>query len=722
MPKAPSSKEIRQRFSDYASDWKDIQDEGNTDMRYVSGDPWEPEDRRQREDAGRPCISLDECTQYLNQWINNIRQNKRAIQVTPQGLGAGDDDANKRAQIIRGIEYRSLAQGAYTCAGENMVNRSYGYARITTGYVSDDSFNQEICIERIPNPNTVLLSPDYKQADASDVEDAFIFNLLRREDFKRKYPKAETKSFTGSHMREAPSWIRENYIQVAEYWKVHTTTRTLLLIDGGELGAITKFEDELKGVKGIKILKNRRVDVKSVVEYVTNGLEQLDEKPWAGSRVPIAACFGKELFIEESGQSKRLLLSMVRLARDPQMLHAFLASQEAEEAGMSPKAPFVGYKGQFESDQEAWETVSKIPRGYLQVDPVVDAATNQVLPLPTRPQFQPNFQAYEIAKESARRSIQAAMGISPLPTAAQRQNEKSGVALDRIQNQEAVGSFHFTDNYDSFLRNIGWQVNELLPIIMDTARDAPGVKDDGSHVVVRLNDPEYAKQNPDKDHLHTDSGEYGVIIDTGPSRDSEREVASDFVDLLVQNLQALPIPPPIATKILALAIKLKNVGPIGKEIAELLSPPDDQDIPPQALQAIQQAKQHSAALNAYAQQLEGELKKLQMEKQAKIVDNEYKLMLTKLEIDGKAAVAEVMTKSQKLDERIKWVEDLYAQLHGQAHELALQKDDQQHQKDLAAQNAQAQQDTQAQAAEQTAAQSQQDQAQQDQSQPQGAGA
>jgi hypothetical protein len=35
------------------------------------------------------------------------------------------------------------------------------------------------------------------------------------------------------------------------------------------------------------------------------------------------------------------------------------------------------------------------------------------------------------------------MGIAPLPTAVQRDSEKIGIALERIQNTEALGSYHF---------------------------------------------------------------------------------------------------------------------------------------------------------------------------------------------------------------------------------------------------------------------------------------
>src|SRR5260370_32718783 len=113
MPKAPDPKEIRECFADYENEWHDIREEAKVDVKYIAGDPWTKEDRAAREDAGRPCISLDELNQYINQYNNSLRQNKRAIQVTPKGSGANDDDASHRENVIRGIENDSNAQEAY---------------------------------------------------------------------------------------------------------------------------------------------------------------------------------------------------------------------------------------------------------------------------------------------------------------------------------------------------------------------------------------------------------------------------------------------------------------------------------------------------------------------------------------------------------------------------------------------------------------------------------
>lgn len=625
----PTPKEIRERFSDYTNEWSEIREEARIDMRYVLGDPWDPEDRKAREDAGRPCISLDEINQYLNQYINNLRANKRAIQIAPTGAGANDKLATSREDVVRGIEYRSNAQAAYVTGGENAVMRSYGFAELTTVYANDDAedgpaaFDQEIRISPIPNPDTVLLDPDYKQADASDVEHAFKTDLLRLKDYKRKYKGMAQVSFDGDDRKAAGLWIRENYIQIAAFWQINKTQRELLLIDGGENGPIAEWKDKLKkNMRGLQVLKSRQVERREVVQYLTNGLEIIDEVPWAGSRIPILSCFGKELFIDDGSGSKRHLISMVRLARDPQMLHAFYASQEAEEAGMSPKTPYVGYKGQFESDRETWEELSKVPHAFVQVDPYVDSVSGQLLPLPQRTPFVPNFEAYELAKEAARRSIQSAMGISPQPSEMQRDNEKSGVALERIETSEAVGSFHFSDNYDRFLQNAGWQINELIPKIYDTARDVPIRTAAGKTRTMRLNDRQYEVQNPNEPHLHTDQGKYDTTVSTGPSHASQREAASAFVDLLLTNLQTLPIPPNTATKILALGIKMKTLGAIGDQIAELLDPPDGQNLPPQVQSAMQQ-------LHGQIEQLTTELTALHMERAGKVLEQN-----TKVQIEG----------------------------------------------------------------------------------------
>jgi cell division septum initiation protein DivIVA len=699
---APEANEIRECYRDYKNEWQEIRSEAATDMRFVLGDPWDKEDRAQRKDAGRPCLSLDELGQYLNQYINNLRQNRRAIQTTPKGFGANDEDAKKRSNLIMGIEERSNAQLAYINAGQCAVERSYGYAVIRTDYKDFESFDQEILIKPILNPDAVLLSPHYKQPDASDVPDGFLLDLISKKEFRRLYPKAKIQNFTEDELSgidNTSDWIKQNYVQRGEFWRIEYDTRKLLLVQFAEAGPEVMWADDYKDrdQKG-EVKRERDVQKPRVVQYMTNGLELLDEVPWHGTRVPICACFGKESWITEGGKAERRIYSMTRLARDPQMLYAYLATQECELAGMVPKVPFVGAVGQFDSDQETWEELNKVPHAYVEYDIITDATGQAPLPAPARPAWEPNFQQYEIAKDSARRAIQAAMGITPLPTAAQRQNEKSGVALEKIQTQEAIGSFHFTDNFDRFIRNVGWQINELITPILDTKSQIAISKPDGNRSTMQLvgktshpidEQGGYDVQGLDADHLHTAKGEFDVTISTGPSYQSEREKSDAFADTMLENWQALGLDPVLAKKILALTIKLKDLGPIGDEIAALLNPPDPNNLPPEAQAAI-------AQLQGQLQAAQQELQALHMDRAGRVLEQQTKMALEQMKQDNenlrarlnndiKVLLAEISTKSQDEQQRQQMYYEFWKENHTAAHDVALQKDDQAHQAGMAQQ-------------------------------------
>jgi hypothetical protein len=693
-------KDIREDYTYFRDFWRENHDEAKIDMRFISGDPWESKDRMEREDNGRPVLSPDELSQYQNATINNLRQNKRAIKVNPLGSGATDKDAEHRASIIRGIEYKSNAQSAYTNAFENEINCGFGFFRVTTKIIKGGDGDVEPRIKQIDNPLSVLLDPNSREADFSDMKRCFVMDVMRKRDFEKKYPKAQKRSFSAEDMTTAPDWFQAENILVAEYWR------------------IDDYDEDGNGGK--------------VTQYITNGLEILETNPWPGSWVPIISAMGKKVYKPVGSQMKLFYYSQIRMARGPQMMLAYIASQEAEEFGMSPRAPLIGYVGQFETDADAFATLNKVPRNMVQIDPMVDGATGQVLPLPTRLPFTPNAQAYEISKESWRRSVQASMGITPLPTAAQRQNEKSGVALDKIQSQQAVGSFHFTDNFDRAIENAGRQLNELITLVMDTPRQVgvrqPDESHDRLHVVPQGSpmpqpDPGQQPVSPD-DVFDPTKGDFDVTISTGMSYQSQREEASAFVDTLIGEMGNLPIPAAAKATLLARAISLKDIGPIGDEMAKIIDPQGDgEPVPPQAQQMIAQLKEQLQAINAAAQQYEGQIQQMTAEKNAKVVEQQGKLAqiaaqsqadmaLEDKKLLAQITIAEINTKAQNEADREEDRRDLEAQLHQSAHEVAMSAQGAQQAQVASAQQAGQQQDAQAQQADATSAQSAQDSQQQ----------
>jgi hypothetical protein len=718
MPRQVEPKDaalLREIRDNYAADvlaFKEIREQGQKDMCFLAGDPWDKTEKDERKDSGRPLIALDELNQYVNQLINNARESKRGITVIPKGNGATDKLAEIRQGIIREIEYKSNAQAAYITAFEGEAQRSYGAFRITSGYVSDSQFDQELLIKRIPNPDTVVWDSECKELDCSDASRCFETDFISREKFKRDFPKAEIVSFTTDHMQVASDWIKADRILIAKYWKVKKKKRKLLLAhlaqgptpffsEGEPSGDIqiipagTKIAGEQMVVPGhgvIPILKQRDVESQNVCWYVTNGLEVLDSDEWPGRWIPVIPMFGKEMYVDEGAGAKRVIMSLIRLARDPYKLYCYLRSQMMEEAALTPRVPWTGVEGTFEGHEEEWANAHKDPVGFLQYKLIV-GPNGEVAPAPTRTPFQPNFVAYESACEASRRAIQSAVGISPLPTSAQRLNEKSGRALDRIQQSADHGSFHFIDNYDTALEFAGRQMNNLLKFFYDTEREV-GVRDkDDSHSTVYLNKPHADPKTNEQYHHQMDVGEFEVTISTGPSQQSQRDAVDDFADILAKT-ELFP-------QVADLLIKLKNLGPIGEQLAERVRPPQfAQNGAQQAMAKAQQLQHEAQALTEYAQKLEAEVKKFQDEKNAKLLDNDLKMQIAQLDAQTKTAVAEITAKSQDARMRHEFEMRQLELAHGAAHDIALQKDQQAHEADQA---------EQAQTAQAEAAQAQQQQ-------------
>lgn len=634
MPdETPILKEIRENYN-YARDyWKEIREEAEKDIRYATEGPWEDDELKERK--GRVTLSLDELGQYVNQITNEFRQSKRSVKVNPKGDGANDETAEKRAAMIRQIEYDSRAQHAYVTAGEDMVRRSYGYFKLATDW-EQGTMLRRLKVVRIPNPDVILLDPDAKEADWSDCGWAFeVEEGMRERDFRKRFGEKSRLASFDEIAGESKGWVTVSdsgaRIRIASYWRRESDKMTLYLLENGQ----TVNSGEIEGAKFVKqgkqtllylpdtsvvrVLESREDNEHRVKQYVTNGMEVLEENDSDFSEIPVIPMFGREVWVPVGGQSKRKFLSAVRLARDAYKAYCYLCSAAIERAAMDPKTPYEGYVGQFNTSTD-FANINKNSAGYAEFNATTEATGDVILPLPKRTLVDPGVQQYEIGMESFRRKIQAAMGGSPLPTSAQRQNQKSGVALQTIEQSQDQGNFHFIDNYNRALERAGRMMNDALDIVYDTPREVGFRTEDDQYGVEAINQTDEQGQPVG---FQVGKGEHGVTISTGPSYQSQRDAADQFLDALAQNEAIFP-------RVADLVVKLKNLGPIGDQIAERLAPPDAGQQDPAAQQAIAQAQQTiqemqaellelrtKAAADKYKSDQDADIKKYTVDEQEK---------------------------------------------------------------------------------------------------------
>jgi hypothetical protein len=268
--------------------------------------------------------------------------------------------------------------------------------------------------------------------------------------------------------------------------------------------------------------------------------------------------------------------------------------------------------------------------------------------------------------------------------------------MERVENREAWGSYHFIDGYDRAIRLAGRVIDQMIPSVYTRERTKHIRKPDDSYRRIELNTeapyPDHKTGAPV--HFPVEEVDHAISISSGPSINSQRDAVSQFLDGLIGQLPQLPVSPPQAAKILSLAIQMKNLGPKGDEMAEIISPTAAS--PDQSQQQLAQAQGQLQQQGIMIQQLQAELQKLTVERQAKVVEGEYKLLtermrtqadllVERLKVDAQVATAEVQTKSQALSERIAAIEELNKQSRQQIHEANTQESEQQHEMRMAQQ-------------------------------------
>jgi len=545
---------MRKRLQMAISALSESREDELDDLRFYAGSPdnhWQwPADVLSTRGAvqgqtinARPTLTINKLPQHVRQVTNDQRQNRPSGKVIPADDNADPEVAEIYNGMVRHIEYISDADVAYDTACENQVAYGEGYIRILTEYCNDDSFDQDIKIARIRNSFSVYMDPTIQDPCGADAKWCFVTEDLQRAEYERMFPDASpisTLQAQGVGDQSISVWINQDTVRIAEYYYIEYDRATLHLYPGN----VTAFEGspEAKQMKqmGIKPIRSREVNAKRVKWCKTNGYEMLEEQEWAGRFIPIVRVIGNEFEVD----GKLYVSGLVRNAKDAQRMYNYWTSQEAEMLALAPKAPFIGYGGQFEGYELQWKTANTQNWPYLEVNPDVTDGSGAVLPLPQRAAPPLPQTGLIQAKMGASDDIKSTTGQYDTSLGA-TSNERSGKAIMARERQSDTGTYHYVDNLARAVRYVTRQLVDLIPKIYDTQRVARVIGLDGETDMVKLNpmQPEPVREirdanNPDIviDKIYNPNvGKYDVVVTTGPSYLTKRQEALDAMGMILQS-------------------------------------------------------------------------------------------------------------------------------------------------------------------------------------------
>jgi hypothetical protein len=488
----------------------------------------------------RPCLTINKLPQHVRQVTNDQRQNRPSGKVIPADDRADPQVAEIYDGVVRHIEYMSDADVAYDTACENQVTLGEGYWRLLTEYCDENTFDQDIKIERIRNSFSVWMDPTIQDPCGADAKWCFITQDMTRDEYERLFPDATPITALmdqGTGDSATAQWVTQNTVRIAEYFYVEYKRVKLNLYPGNVTLQEGEPEDRQMQAMGLMPVRSRIAQVPQVKWMKTNGYEILEEQDWAGRWIPVIRVIGNEF--EVDGQI--LVSGLVRNAKDAQRMYNYWVSQEAEMLALAPKAPFIGYGGQFEGYETQWKTANTQNWPYLEVNPDVTDGNGSILPLPQRAQPPMAQQGLIAAKMGAADDIKATTGQYDSSIGA-TSNERSGRAILARERQGDTGTYHFVDNLARAIRYSTRQIVDLIPKIYDTQRIARIIGIDGETKMARIDpmQPEPVREVRDQagvviEKIYNPSvGKYDVVVTTGPSYLTKRQEAMDAMSQILQ--------------------------------------------------------------------------------------------------------------------------------------------------------------------------------------------
>ena len=606
----------------------EIYRKARSDLRFLSDEPgaqWEPEDYQNRIQRKRPVLEIDQLKQFVNQVANDAKMNTPNITVIPHAGGADVETAEIIQGIIKDIEYYSNADSAYDLAVTSAIKCSVGFIRLEHKYVDEQSFDQELCIKRVPFPLSVYLDGQSTEIDGSDAKYAFVFEDIPVDDFKERYPNKDAVSFEASEfIQDRMLGENEDTVRIVEYFELIEKKQTITVDD---MGNVVEGEDGNK--------KREVVTSVKVMRYVLSGADVLEESVFPGKYIPIVPVYGEESFID----GKKQYHSLIRKSKDPQRRYNYWASTEGDLLMRAPKGMFLAAEGTTEDYASDYLDSEKSMVVRYRTEDAGGKPANppQYIPPPQIPSGIVN------AMGQALEDIKSTMGLYNA-FLGQKSNETSGVAINARKQEGDRAVFHFADNLTKSITHLGQIIVYAMPDIYDTPRIVKMVSKEGNNKDVGING--MVAEGQKRDYYITE-GIYNVRVVTGPNYATQRQQAAEFYQKILQtNIDLMPVIGDLAFEHMDFPGSQQVATRLRKTMdPKLLEEGDDVD------PAVLAAQQKAAELEGVLQAMQAEMQTLQQQLDNK--QGELQIKAGEIQLKGQEMGQENATKQYELEIKAK---------------------------------------------------------------------
>jgi hypothetical protein len=579
--------------------------------------------------SGKPRYTFDMTSPIVDQICGELDRASFDIRVTPGGGDATKEVALTFDGIIRNIENLSQAKEVYAQASNGFVTCGIDGWRVVTKYVDEDSFDQDLVVEKVQNfVDRVWFDPASEKQDRSDSEWVVVLHSVSKREYMKRWPDGSCMSVGEGKEGEA-YFDKAEHVVVGELLYREEYERELVLMSNGQTQEVTEERqsilDELLAM-GVTEVKRRKRTAYRWYSRFFDGSDWLeDKKLTVFDRPPVVPVYANYKVFE----NKSIYHGAVEKLLDPQRVMNYSLSREIEEGALAPRAKWWMTQTQalgHESELATLNTNSD-PVQFYNPDPDAPGAPLQSGGAQINPGLRTISESMRQIIGQTSGMFAANMGDNP--------GLQSGVAINALQNKGDNGTYKYFEALELAKAATGRVLIKAIPKVYNNARAMRLMYEDGTYEMADINQTVIDQDTGDVVVVNDLSqGVYDVVCQAGPAFQNRQQ----------ETLAALTEIAKIDPSIMQIGgdVMLNNINtPAAKTLAERkraqmvqqgLIPPsqltDEEKEELQQRQAAQGQQQDPGMVLAQAEMLKGQADMLKAQnEQAKIMLQQQTLQL-----------------------------------------------------------------------------------------------
>ena len=524
---------LLQRTQDAEQDMRQAAREARLFLHKRDGQ-WDPYWIESRQRHRRQRGTYDMVTPIVNQIAGTLDKADFNLQVRPSGGSATKKVAETYDGLIRNIENISNADRIFSAAGRNMITSGLDGWNVRTKFVEEDSFDQDLVIERITNfLDRVWFDDNSLSQDHSDSEWCFLLHVFTLDEYIKQFGKERdgvvpTASSVPEGKQGFAFWrVPDDQVITAEFYYAVYENKEIVLMSNGKVYEVNddfeKVQDELLQF-GVE--EKRRRTVKTRRFYV----RKMDGSGWLGEpqrtvfkQIPIVPTYGNFNVFD----NKIIYHGVVEKLLDPQRAYNFAKSKELEEVALGPLPKLLMTPEQAKGFTKELQdmNVNKAPILRYNPDPEAGGLPQYMQPPPINAGLINLSDSMAGIIQQQAGLFDANMGNNP--------GLQSGKAIEKLQDKGEVGTVHYFSAQEVAITQTAKLLIEAIPEVYDTERQVRILKEDSSFEMATLNQPIKDEQTGEMITLNDLSqGTYDVTCSAGPAfKNSQDQVLASMLEI-----------------------------------------------------------------------------------------------------------------------------------------------------------------------------------------------